>query len=86
MPTGNIRQVTESVCILPTKCITSQTLHSLARALDRMAAFHREHGGAAPETPCLTEVRVEADRVYARVESGKHRYRLVLVSNDWEFR
>jgi hypothetical protein len=72
--------------VLPIDCITATALHSLARALERLAAFHRERGGAAPDAPCLTHVMVEDRGVIARVRSGDRTYKLLLVKNDWEFR
>lgn len=71
---------------IPHGCITASALRTLASSLDRLAAFHRERGGPAPESPCLVEVRLDDDQVVARVSSNSHVYRLVLIHGAWEFR
>ena len=71
---------------LPDKCITASALRSLANTLDRIAAFHADRGGAAPDEPCITSVLVADGRVTARIASGERRFKLELVRGTWEFR
>lgn len=70
---------------LPIGCVTSASLHELARTLDRLLRFHGESGGAAADAPCLIEVGVQGRAVFARVRSGERMFRLELVGADWVF-
>lgn len=71
---------------LPVGCITASALRSLGNALDRIASFHKSHGGHVEGTPCLTSVIVEGDLVRARVTSHARTYLLELHRGAWEFR
>lgn len=82
--TSNSRE--PQVLPLPRGCINASALRSLAMALDRLAAFHKERGGPSPDSPCLTEVHVVGRDVMARVVLGEFMYWLLLVKGAWEFR
>lgn len=75
-----------SMLTLPHGCINATSLRSLANALDRLAAFHVDRGGPAPDAPCLTEVHVEGRGVIAKISSGTRNFKLLLVHGAWEFR
>lgn len=70
---------------VPVGCITASALHSLAYALERLAAFHRERGGQAPAAPCLVEVLVDGDHTFARVRSDDRVFKLELIAGAWHF-
>lgn len=78
--------VTQKILPLPRGCINAAALRALATALDRLAAFHQDRGGSAPDSPCLTEVRVDGSDIVALVTSGERKYKLLLVKGGWEFR
>ncbi len=63
-------------------------LRSLAGALDRLIAFHRERGGASPDSPRLTGVWVENDKIIARIHSGDRTFELEFVPGllEWSLR
>lgn len=77
---------TAPTLVLPLGCITSSALHALGRSLERLAAFHRDKGGAAPDAPCCTHIVVDGHEVIARVRSGERTFKLQLVRGEWEFR
>lgn len=71
---------------VPAGCISASELRSLATKLDALAAFHRDRGGPAPDSPCLLEVLVDSGHVSARVRSGERTFKLELVAGAWQFR
>lgn len=72
--------------MIPKGCITASDLHSLAQALHRLESWHKAHGGARDEEPCLRLIRVDHDgRISALVQSGDMFVKLVLKGGTWIF-
>jgi hypothetical protein len=69
---------------LPPKCLTAASLRALATVLDRVASFHKELGGQAPDAPCLTAVAVQNGRILASITSGKIVYDFEWIREAWE--
>jgi hypothetical protein len=55
----------------PAGCITANNLRALARAMDRLNAWHTSAGGQMPDVPCLKSVVVYADTIEAHVTVGQ---------------
>lgn len=68
---------------LPTGCLTAPTIAALARALERLASFHRERGALPEDVPCVTALFLDQERVFARVWSDMHTFKLELVNGEW---
>lgn len=71
--------------LVPLGCVTAGSLHSLGRALDRLAAFHRERGGTDADVPCVKGFYLDGTKVFARVLSGTRNFKLELVGCEWVF-
>lgn len=55
----------------PAGCITANNLRALARAMDRLNAWHVSAGGQLPDQPCLKSVVVYKDDIEAHVTVGR---------------
>jgi hypothetical protein len=71
--------------LLPLGCLTASAVHALAHGLERLAAFHRKHDGAPDDVPCVKEIFVDNNRVFARVLSGTRTFKLELIAGAWSF-
>lgn len=72
--------------LYPEGCIKASDLHSLAAALNRLEAWHRNHGGPRDESPCLRMlIAREAGKITAIVTSGDLTWTLALREGAWIF-
>jgi hypothetical protein len=69
---------------IPEGCIKAEDLHSLARALHKLQAWHHSHGGVRADSPCLRSILVdESESIVATVQSGDLTIKMVLKDGDW---
>jgi hypothetical protein len=70
--------------MIPKGCVKPDDLHSLARALNRLKAFHSKHGGASKDDPCLRLIQGSRNgRITALVESGGMMLKMALKDGEW---
>lgn len=55
---------------LPTGCITSKALRTLANAIDKLEDIHIAAGGFATDHPCLRRIESSAGEITAHVATG----------------
>lgn len=70
--------------MLPVGCVKAEDLHSLARSLKKVEAWHQKHGGKKGDEPCLRLIQgARTGRVTALVQSGNMTIKLALRDGDW---
>jgi hypothetical protein len=69
---------------IPHGCVPTRSLYALARTMERLAAWHKAHGGQAKDEPCLREIVLDTDgHLIARVTAGNVSWMLRYMSGEW---
>jgi hypothetical protein len=70
--------------MLPVGCVQVEDLLSLARAMNKVQAWHKRHGGQKDDDPCLRLIQgARTGRITALVQSGSMMIKMALKDGEW---